>query len=92
MTGVQTCALPICATIRSRISGTYHSPNPTSPITKRFDPKENALQVIRDFKVDMLTMSNTVSNELERGNILAVFNSYIIKLENAIHSFEEEDK
>lgn len=78
--------------IKNRTSGVYQSAPLKTPITKRFEPKENALQVIRDFKVNMLTMSNTISSEKQRSNILAVFNNHIVKLENAIYSFEEEDK
>jgi hypothetical protein len=62
-----------------------------SPI-KRYDTTEEALQVIRDFKVDMSTMINTVSDLSLKSRLDNIFNGYIVKLETKIHAFREEIK
>ena len=65
----------------------------SSPLTvKRPNVRDDLIKIVKDFKVDMLTMSNTISNDLERGNIQACFNSNIIKIENLLYSLEEEIK
>lgn len=65
----------------------------STPITiKRPDTRKELFKAIADFKVNMLTMSNTINNDLERSNIQACFNSNIVKIENLLHSLEEEVK
>jgi hypothetical protein len=65
----------------------------SSPMTiKKPDIRKELFKTIRDFKVNMLTMSNTINNDLERNNIQACFNSNIVKVENLLHSMEEEIK
>ena len=70
----------------------HHIISQAYPSNKTYDPTEEALQVIRDFKVDMSTMINTVSDLTLKSRLDNIFNGYIVKLETKIHAFREEIK
>lgn len=70
----------------------HHVISQSQPTIGRYDPTEEALQVIRDFKVDMGTMINTVSDLTLKSRLDNIFNGYIVKLETKIHAFGEEIK
>lgn len=70
----------------------HHIISQSQPTIERYDPAEEALQVIRDFKVDMGTMINTVSDSTLKSRLDNIFNGYIVKLETKIHAFREEIK
>ena len=70
----------------------HHIISQAQPSNKTYDPTEEALQVIRDFKVDMSTMINTVSDLTLKSRLDNIFNGYIVKLETKIHAFREEIK
>ncbi len=47
-------------------------------------------RMIRDFKADMNGSINTIPLDMIRGNISAVFNNHIVKLENKIYSLQKD--
>jgi len=69
----------------------HHRVSEPSPSNK-YDPVQEALQVVRDFKVDFRTMLNTVNDDVARTRLENIFSTYIIKLETKIYAFQEENK
>jgi hypothetical protein len=67
----------------------------SKPNSKQFDElnvRKEFLRLINDFKADMNGAINTISDNNIRGTISGIFSNHIVKLENKIHSLEEEIK